>query len=34
MIHGPAAGDGNPGQRPGQLSFTSDGGATWYQVRV
>ena len=32
VVHGPALQDGNPGGRPGQLLFTSDGGATWQLV--
>jgi hypothetical protein len=32
VVHGPAIQDGNPGGRPGQLLFTSDGGATWQLV--
>ena len=32
VVHGPAIQDGNPGGRPGQLLFTSNGGATWQQV--
>jgi hypothetical protein len=32
VVHGPADGDGNSTQRPGQLFLTSDGGTTWYQV--
>lgn len=32
VVHGPADGDGNSTQRPGQLFLTSDGGRTWYQV--
>jgi photosystem II stability/assembly factor-like uncharacterized protein len=33
VVHGPAIQDGNAGGRPGQLLFTSDGGATWQLVR-
>jgi photosystem II stability/assembly factor-like uncharacterized protein len=32
VVHGPASGDGNSTQRPGQLFLTSDGGTTWHQV--
>jgi photosystem II stability/assembly factor-like uncharacterized protein len=32
VVHGPADGDGNSTQRPGQLFLTSDGGTTWRQV--
>jgi len=32
VVHGPAIQDGNPGGRPGQLLFTSDGGASWQLV--
>jgi photosystem II stability/assembly factor-like uncharacterized protein len=32
VVHGPAIQDGNAGGRPGQLLFTSDGGATWQLV--
>ncbi len=32
VVHGPANGDGNATQRPGQLFLTSDGGTTWHQV--
>ena len=34
VVHGPADGDGNSTQRPGQLFLTSDGGTTWYQVSI
>jgi photosystem II stability/assembly factor-like uncharacterized protein len=33
VVHGPALQDGNAEGRPGQLLFTSDGGATWQPVR-
>jgi photosystem II stability/assembly factor-like uncharacterized protein len=33
VVHGPAIQDGNAGGRPGQLLFTSDGGASWHLVR-
>ena len=32
VVRGPADGDGNSTQRPGQLFLTSDGGTTWHQV--
>jgi hypothetical protein len=32
VVHGPALQDGNAEGRPGQLLFTSDGGATWQLV--
>jgi len=32
VVHGPANGDGNSTQRPGQLFLTSDGGTTWHLV--
>jgi photosystem II stability/assembly factor-like uncharacterized protein len=32
VVHGPATQDGNAQGRPGQLLFTSDGGATWQVV--
>jgi photosystem II stability/assembly factor-like uncharacterized protein len=32
VVHGPALQDGNAQGRPGQLLFTSDGGATWQPV--
>ena len=32
VVHGPAIQDGNAEGRPGQLLFTSDGGATWQVV--
>lgn len=33
VVHGPAMSDNNQEGRPGQLLLTSDGGATWHQVR-
>jgi hypothetical protein len=33
VVHGPATQDGNAEGRPGQLLFTSDGGATWQVIR-
>lgn len=32
-VHGPVLTDSNGERRPGQLPLTSDGGASWKQVR-